>query len=385
MALDHYAPCPCGSGKKIKFCDCSKDMVGDLERVLTMLEADQRVAGLDQINKLLASKGERAALLALKANAFLESGDLEAAKEPVGRFLEKHPDNPLALAQSAILDIAHDDLLPAVHKLQRSLAQGSQEIPHMTFEAIGLLGQSLLAAGNVLGARGHLMLQASIGGAEDTRALQLLMRLQGSPEIPIMLKRDFHVLPRPDNVPWAKEYDEAHELAHRGGWSAAAERLDRLAERFPKESVLLLNAAVYRSYVGDTAETVRAWRRYANHPQSPLDDAVEAEALAQLIDESMPDAETDLVSLEYPVEDAQVVMERLLSDKRVAASPTDPADMVEEGEPPPKGVFWLLDRPLPASGVDIAREAVPKVVGELLLYGKQTDRPARLEFVRFAN
>ena len=39
MALDPYSPCPCGTGKKIKFCDCAKDMLGDMERVITLLDA----------------------------------------------------------------------------------------------------------------------------------------------------------------------------------------------------------------------------------------------------------------------------------------------------------------------------------------------------------
>ena len=37
MSVDNYAICPCGSGKKIKFCKC-KDSVGELDRVLKMVE-----------------------------------------------------------------------------------------------------------------------------------------------------------------------------------------------------------------------------------------------------------------------------------------------------------------------------------------------------------
>ena len=36
MAIDTYAPCPGGTGKKIKFC-CS-ELVGDLERVYGELD-----------------------------------------------------------------------------------------------------------------------------------------------------------------------------------------------------------------------------------------------------------------------------------------------------------------------------------------------------------
>ena len=46
-------PCPCGSGKKVKFC-CSADIVDDLARVVRMMEGDQRAAALDTVEKLLA-------------------------------------------------------------------------------------------------------------------------------------------------------------------------------------------------------------------------------------------------------------------------------------------------------------------------------------------
>jgi hypothetical protein len=41
----------------------------------------------------------------------------------------------------------------------------------------------------------------------------------------------------------------------------------------------------------------------------------------------------------------------------------------------------LLDRDVPESGKDLTREQVPVALGEILLFGKETDRDARLEFV----
>ena len=54
-----------------------------------------------------------------------------------------------------------------------------------------------------------------------------------------------------------------------------------------------------------------------------------------------------------------------------------------ENEPPPRGVYSLLDRPLPGSGAEIAIDKIPQQLGQLLLFGKQTDRSVRLELARF--
>ena len=46
-------------------------------------------------------------------------------------------------------------------------------------------------------------------------------------------------------------------------------------------------------------------------------------------------------------------------------------------------MYSLLDRPLPTSGVDITIDKIPQQLGQLLLFGKQTDRSARLELALF--
>ncbi len=60
----------------------------------------------------------------------------------------------------------------------------------------------------------------------------------------------------------------------------------------------------------------------------------------------------------------------------------DPADRPDQdGKTPgqPRHAYLLLDRPLPTTGVGLCREDVPHVIGYLAIYGKRTDREARLE------
>ncbi len=54
-----------------------------------------------------------------------------------------------------------------------------------------------------------------------------------------------------------------------------------------------------------------------------------------------------------------------------------------EDEPPPKGAYWLLSRAVPESGTDLTPDEVPRVVGQAFLYGKQTDREARVELTAY--
>src|SRR3990172_4643106 len=78
MAVDPYAPCPCGSGKKFKFC-CS-DLVGEIEKIHRMIEGDQPRAALRHAEQTLVKHPRRASLLDLKATLELTLGEIDAAR-----------------------------------------------------------------------------------------------------------------------------------------------------------------------------------------------------------------------------------------------------------------------------------------------------------------
>ena len=86
MTTDLYAKCPCGSGKKIKF--CCKDIISDIERIERMLRGEQRTAAIEKINKLLEKHPDRPALMSLKAQVHLELQNVEAATPIVDKLLQ---------------------------------------------------------------------------------------------------------------------------------------------------------------------------------------------------------------------------------------------------------------------------------------------------------
>src|SRR3954469_12605063 len=85
MAVNPYAMCPCGSGKKLKFC-CT-DLVGEIEKIHRMIEGEQPRAALRHVEQTLASHPGRASLLDLKATLEMSLGDLEAARQTVKQFV----------------------------------------------------------------------------------------------------------------------------------------------------------------------------------------------------------------------------------------------------------------------------------------------------------
>jgi hypothetical protein len=57
----------------------------------------------------------------------------------------------------------------------------------------------------------------------------------------------------------------------------------------------------------------------------------------------------------------------------------DPELLARSDQPRPRNTFVLLDRPMPETGANIDRNDVPRLAGVVAVYGRQTDRPERLE------
>ena len=113
----------------------------------------------------------------------------------------------------------------------------------------------------------------------------------------------------------------------------------------------------------------------------PLEDAVEAEALARLLGEDPLGDENDVFSVAYPVQDYERAVAALNALPMAIAVPSHLFTMAREEGPRPKAGYFLVDRPQPADWQGIALDNVPRMLAQLLLYGKETDRPARVKLV----
>jgi len=373
--IDPYSPCPCGTGKKIKF--CCPDLINELGQIQSMLEGGQRQACLDFIELLEKKHPDKACLITTRALLESALGNDAKAAATLEAFLAKSPTNPVALAELAIVYAAQRGAVAGIEPLQRALEQEPETLTGRVVMSAARLGEMLLMDGQVLSARGHFLL-AYILFPQDESTLQLLGRFFAAPTIPLILKNDQTLDDAPADVPWQADFDAAVDDARRGRWWRAADKLKSLADVAGDSPVLWKNLAILRSWLADMTGTVAALRKLATLDVSH-DDAVEAEALAQLLDPAAPVDAIDELRLTFEVIDVDRTLETMAGDKRVSPFAWQSLGMDFGDQPPPRAGYYLLDRPLPATGVGIARQDIPRILGRLLLFGRQTDRPARID------
>jgi hypothetical protein len=375
MPVEPYALCPCGSGKKLKFC-CG-DLAGEIEKIHRMIEGDQPRAALLHVEQSLAKHPGRASLLDLKAALELSLDEIDAARVTVDQFIEKHPKSSTARACQALLLAETGDPSGAVRALQRALDVLDEDMPQRVLEAIGIVGQSLLASGHLLAAQAHLWLHSAIAPPEDTRSRELLIGLNHQSGLPSILREQLRFRPWPTDAAWAKDAQQAAELADQGRWQQATAIVDRLGQQYGAEPTLVYNRALLGGWLADERALVNGLHAFAQLAVR-LDDAIEAEAIAQLLEPERHDEQFDSVVQTYAVNDLDALAASFSSSRRVEPVQVDSASFPAD-QPRPRTTYALLDKPMPASGADLAAADVPGLAAIIAVYGRQTDQPERLE------
>lgn len=376
MPLDAYSLCPGGTGKKIKF--CCPQLIGDLEKIDRMLRGEQLQACLQHIESLESANPERPCLMSIKAMLLRNMGRIPDAVGLARRFVELNPDNPVALAEASIAATAEGDIAAAVRWFQKALRCSENELYDRVYEAMATLSPVLLESGEFRAARAILQLQAAITH-DDPTPMEYLSQLNRSSAVPLILKDDPALAEAAADAPWKEAFDAAMAPVRRGHWLEGSEKLAELAEQYPESPDIWRNLGILRGWLADTPGSIEAFRKYARL-DVPLEDAVEARATAMFLDDDPLGDQVDVLHLVYPVDDEEALIVALSSVPWVVQGAANlPAQA--EGEVPPKAAFFILDRELPSSAEGLQLADVPRVLGQALLYGRQTDCAGRFEML----
>ncbi|MDA7978670.1 MAG: hypothetical protein MPJ50_07865 [Pirellulales bacterium] len=379
MAIDLYSICPCGTGKKIKF--CCRDLAPEIEKIERLLEADQRHACLEHIEQLEKKFPQRSYLEMRKASLLRQLGKAAEADSILKELVHRDASNPVVWAEAVflVLDREDQEFRVAIELLQRAIDAAGDKTPREVLEAIALVSQYAHTLGMPLVCLKHMLLYLD-RDPENQNAFVALLRFQQSPQVSALLK-DTGALPSlaEGELPaeQARIFEAVAADASLGRIRPAERQLTELSEQAPKSPAVWKALGLVRGWLGDNPAAVDAFRRLSTL-DIPFDDAVEAEALAQLLDED--ESETiDIVELNFVTDDLDQARKQLEDSQHVhelSGEVTAAGD-----EPPPRSLALLLDRAMPKDAQSAPYEELPSVIARLAYFGKQVDRAARVGLI----
>ncbi len=364
MEINAYQPCPCHAERKIKFC-CGKQIVGDLNAVMTLSGAGQTVAAIDKLDRLLQSWGEKDCLLTLRTHLLLEVGEIEKARRSNESFLEKNPKHPMGLLHRTLICLVERDVAGAVRASQDAMdAIKGTAIPIAFANAYRLLGIALLQRGEVFAGRAHLKFARTLRPNDQSTLMAIRESLRAS-RGNTLRKYDPWLPAAPPEPLWSRTYQQVGRLIDRGQWRTALQYLDRkMLPEHPQEPVLHRSIAILAMWLGDRERASTAWRAVAECPGASTQEAVEAFGWVMALSDRLSTRAVEQKRRIVEIRDAAEIKARLEADPLVGEI-TEFDEPMEEGETASR--WLLLDRPALTEGKGVEFLQLPLVVADALL------------------
>lgn len=383
MSIDSYAICPCGSGKKIKFCKC-KDSVHELDRVLTMIEGGQLVPALDRLASVLDQHPDAAWALAVRGRLLMDLREYSALAENAERFSRLQPSNPLALTQNAAAAMFSQDLGKATELMLEALTESGQNVDSFVLDVASLLSYGLAGNGILLTARMYATLAFVSEGYEGSKiAANVLQQINHDPVVNLLAKVMPESIPRPDDVDWAERFDEAALLLANNKIALAENKLESLRRIAPSQPAVLSGLLTCALWRGDYEKQIEVLNKLSQCESLAADERARYLATSFVVGPDSDAISVEKRSLKADIESLDETIMALTSHARFADLPAEFLQQLKgESEVGPRAAFQLLDRDPPTvDGIPSDLAQVPESIGLVTLYGRETDRSARVEVV----
>ena len=377
MDIDIYQQCPCHAEKKIKFC-CGKSVVADLDDALSKSKAGQTSSALEQLERTIAKTGPKDCLVTIQTRLLLQAGEVEKARAANDIFQKNNPEHSSGFHHLALICAQEGDTAAAVEALQDAMdAIVGNSIPVTYAQAFRIIGMQLLEQNDLFAARAHLRYADLL--KEEPQTKQVLLSTFRN-VASITAKTELMPELCPEGVEWEKKYKNVLRGIDRGQFRKALKMAKKADAAFPGVKTIKRTLAIINSMLGYRKEAVEAWQALADLEEANSWDQTTALTMMQFLDR-VNEKKSDVVRHSFEVEKFDLLKEVAASSNQLTPANRPDEDPFGEGNPPVVG-YYLLSKPkLNAEGDDYTLEDVPFMRGEILLYAKQTDRSARLEYI----
>ena len=376
MAFDVYSPCPCGSGKKLKF--CCQPLAGEMDKAQTFFENKQYRNALLTLEGLSGAHPGNAWLLTLEASIYLEMGKTAEANAVLRKLIDAHPNHLLGIGLFALTELAlHSrELKVARPAIYRAFQRCPRAYPDLVFSLATTLAQLMEIRQRWMTCRAHLTLALKFSPDDDRQdSFYRMLEFDGDTDIPYLF-RGVHQL-----AVWEGDGDEDEEIAQQtskgqrlsahGCFGPAARVYERLADQFPDNPVFWQNAGLCRAWEGEESTAAEALHRAAEL-HTDFETAVEVEALAQLLDRNNAtgDNRVDSVTVQYHVPSVAKLLTILDDQERCIRQPIPQADSEDVDDVNrPVAEYDILDRsPDGLVTEEISPGDLPLILGKLLVF-----------------
>jgi tetratricopeptide (TPR) repeat protein len=376
--IDVYALCPCGSGKKLKF--CCLEVAPEMQKVFR-LEDDGQVGPALQLLEVLEKKTRltpwsRAWVLSTRASLLFGENRAEEAEPFLEQALQAVPNHGASLIFSALLNLQKNGRAKSWELINRACEQASAQGAYGSLAPLLMqVGQAFLEERQYLAAR-HFFQQGNFASGNHQATSEVFAELCGSVAIPYPFRSIYVFRKTKLSETEQTKVAEAEGLSQRGCLIKAIPMLQRLAMAHPEDSDVWHNLALCHAWSGETIPAIEAFRKAATFGKD-FDTVVDDEVLLQLLTEHLVEPQLETWGADLAIAATSKLLTLFDQQPKFIRQPP-PQASPEQQEAQPVAQYAILDRPpqttLPATPAEATR-----LVGNLLVYDADpsTNHPAQ--------
>jgi tetratricopeptide (TPR) repeat protein len=366
MALaDPYAPCPCGSEKKYKWC-CQKGE-SYIERAQRQVESNQLEAAISILNEGLARHPDTPWLLLRKSLLLAALHRPEEAKQCCSLVLRHQPDHLGAAILQVRMTLMGEGPVAAASELQQALSRVKPEDRPGLFRVAATVADQFARAHLIPAALRHYELAIGLDEEAESAVASAVRTLRGDPEISPWLKQPYELSPPPEGLGTAarEQFERAVGWEREGLLESAAAAFELLAAESRAAPGAERNLGLCRLWLGDQPAAASALRRFlARAGGTP--EAVDLAVLCHLINPVEDPEPIEQVHLTWPLRDREALVKILAAQDSLSDAGPRPRDPHDEDSPEVASYHWL-DRPSVEPRAGLAREQVPLILADILV------------------
>jgi hypothetical protein len=377
MSLDQYSFCPCGNGKKIKFCKCNEHFP-EMQIIHRMIVGEQNVAALDRINSNLKTLPSEPWLLAMKCELLLQLGELESLEETSAKFIRLQPDNPLAKLYRSLVAVVRGNTEEGATLMLQAISDATEALPPMTATVAMNLMESMGQRGMILPALLHCEMLLDMGGDMLRVASGAYDSLISQTNANTLSRES---LPSPidcDDAPYAERLAEANALVGSYRISTAKTKLESMQREFGAQAPILQVLLYCQLMLTDVESAGATCRKISDITTLPVPQRIYYQALGYELAPKATGVAVNEELCQYVIEDNEFE-QKLLENKSLLPIAVDQLkgllDALLSEEVPPKLAFVCVE---PILQEQFGELEASRSGSWMAYYGKQTDKPARL-------
>jgi tetratricopeptide (TPR) repeat protein len=263
MATDPYSSCPCGSGKKFKWC-CQPIHV-HIDRAFQQEEEGQYEAALRTMDEVIAANPGNPEALGRKAQLLYNQGKFDEAENTLQQALDINPNYPFGLLLRGLFRRSEGEIAGALLLFRRAAEVYDPQAKPMIARVYELIAECELKLNRPVAARAALQVVQLNKLFDEDHAKAFEAVFGPESRLPLSARREY-TLQSPPGGPAGKcraAWDRALNLvAQTPKLSDLVTSFQQLTQEDPEDAAAWYNLGLTRAWVGDNAGAVEALDNY---------------------------------------------------------------------------------------------------------------------------